>query len=145
MIPVFDTEKECFSLRIKEVKSAEKGKRIKKLSGVYAIFSFKCGFLYIGTAENISNRILFHIAEETTERIKYLPVANSKGEITYYPYSGYRNTLIDKIKEDTKVSSQTLFDSLLIVFPIGDYVERYSFEKKLIKEKKPRYNVTYNN
>lgn len=141
-LPIFYMDREMFSMHLND---KEKRLKPKNHSGVYVIFSFKHGFVYVGKATDIYRRVMYHLSRETDRTITKLLFRNKEGEaISEYTFPKLSKTLIDKIKVDEHFSLNDFYSSHLIVFPIGDSSERKKVEKKLIIEKHPRYNIMYN-
>lgn len=126
----------------------DRTKRVKLLKtrpGVYVIFSFKHGFIYVGKATDIYQRIMFHLSRETDRTITKVLFRNKEAEIiSEYTFPKLSRTLLDKVKGDKQFSLDDFYSSHLIVFPIENSNERKKIEKGLIIEKHPRYNIMYN-
>jgi len=142
MLPVFYTERETFSMCINDSK---KRLKLKNQSGVYILFSFQYGFVYIGKATDIYGRVMYHLSQKTDRTIIKVLLRNAEEEVvTNYTFPRPSKTLLDKIREDKQFSLDDLYNSQLIVFPVENQTERKKLEKELIIEKHPRYNILHN-
>ena len=130
MLPIFSIDKECFAITpraLLRVRKAGKkwcypsNKLDNSLSGVYAIFSFLYGFLYVGKAKNIRGRLRQHFGFNS-------------GSFEYLYH-------IIAECDDTTITTEDLKSCLIIIFPISNQHERDIFEMELIGKTKPIYNV----
>lgn len=142
ILPIFYTQRKAVSMCVSD---SERRLTLKKHSGVYILFSFQYGFVYIGKATDIYGRIMYHLLQKTDRTIIKVLLRNVENEvISNYTFPRPPKTLLDKIKEDEQFSLDDLYNSQLIIFPIENQIERKKFEKELIVEKQPRYNVVHN-
>lgn len=132
MLPILDTDKDCFAITPRALMQANWDGEKKKWcypsnkldnnsSGVYAIFSFQHGFLYVGKAKNLRARLRGHFGFNHGLLFETL----------YY---------IIAEREDV-VTTEDLVLCLIIIFPISNPHERDIFEMELIGKTKPIYNV----
>jgi len=135
MLPILNTDRYCFGVP-REALNLSEWDNIKKeyvypskklntiyLSGVYVIFSFKHGFLYVGKAKTVRGRLLQH----------------------FTPSNGRLGSLYTTIKElNGNITLKDLDESMIIVFPIDNKKERSEFELMLIDMLKPPLNFNNN-
>lgn len=135
MLPSINTDKECFGISCealdyvwwdknkKEYMYPSKKLNSTHISGVYVVFSFKFGFLYVGKAKELRGRLKQHFGlNNNPSHSLYQTIKDVKGEID--------------IKDLEKC--------IIIIFPINDVTERAIFELVLIKALKPIFNYADN-
>lgn len=136
MLPFIDTNGYCFGIPYealdytlwdktkKEHIYPSKKLNNNNISGVYAIFSFKHGFLYVGKAKHIRGRLRDHFG------------------FTNNPIGCLYKTIEEDVNYN--ISMKDLEKCMIIIFPISDTTERGIFELTLIKALKPIFNYADN-
>ena len=133
MLPILDTDKDCFAITPRALMQAKwdgkkwcypSNKLDNNSSGVYAIFSFRDGFLYVGKAKKLRGRL--------------------RGHFGFNHHCAF-NCLYDMMKEfDYNINTKDLTSCLIIIFPINDPIERTKAEIEVIRETEPIYNLRCN-